>query len=56
MRSARWVLWRQDDNGNRDLVAVFDSRAEAEARCEEYERKGHKQMYWVERTEDEKKL
>jgi hypothetical protein len=28
---AGWELWRQDDNGNRFLVARFDAQAAADA-------------------------
>lgn len=45
--TGRWLLWRQDDHGNRFEVAVFDTKAEAERERERYERRGHKQMYWV---------
>lgn len=39
---------RQDDNGNRYLVAAGLSRAAAETLAAEYEARGHKQLYWVE--------
>lgn len=45
--SAGWILMRQDDNGNRVEMARFAVRAEAEAAAEEFEARGHKQMYWV---------
>lgn len=43
-----WQLWRQDDNGNRFLVAEFESHGSADARMEELTRSPHKQMYWIE--------
>ena len=43
----RWIVWRQDDNGNRYEVARKDSRAEAEELAAELEARGHKQLYWV---------
>ena len=46
-RLERWVVWRQDDNGNRFEVARKDSRAEAEDLAATMEARGHKQMYWV---------
>jgi hypothetical protein len=46
-----WVVWRQDDNGNRFEVARRDSRAEADALAEMMELRGHKQTYWVARAE-----
>ncbi|MCU7823041.1 (deoxy)nucleoside triphosphate pyrophosphohydrolase [Kitasatospora sp. DSM 101779] len=42
---------RQDDNGNRYLVATGLGRAEAEALAAEFEARGHKQLYWVEAVE-----
>jgi hypothetical protein len=51
-----WVVWRQDDNGNRYVVRRFpasapDARAAAEALAAEMEARGHKQTYWVEADE-----
>lgn len=46
-----WVVWRQDDNGNRYEVRRFATRAEAEALAAEMEARGHKQTYWVARHE-----
>lgn len=43
----RWVVWRQDDNGNRFEVARKDSRADAEELAAAMEARGHKQLYWV---------
>jgi len=45
--SRRWIVWRQDDHGNRAQVAVFDTKADADHRAEELEARGHKQLYWV---------
>ncbi|MER8182840.1 hypothetical protein [Kitasatospora sp. NPDC094015] len=42
-------VMRQDHNGNRFPVAGGLSRTEAEALAAEYEARGHKQLYWVER-------
>jgi hypothetical protein len=45
---AGWELWRQDDNGNRFLVAVHAVRAEAEAQLAALESGvAHKQFYWI---------
>ncbi|MET8624414.1 hypothetical protein ABZW30_11765 [Kitasatospora sp. NPDC004669] len=41
-------VMRQDDNGNRFLVAKGLDRAEAQRLAAEFEARGHKQMYWVE--------
>jgi hypothetical protein len=46
-RRSPWVVWRQDDNGNRYEVARLDSRADAEALAATMEARGHKQTYWV---------
>jgi hypothetical protein len=42
-----WVVWRQDDNGNRYVVRRLASRAAAEKLAAELEARGHKQLYWV---------
>lgn len=47
MTDAAWVVWRQDDNGNRFVVTKRASRAEAEEVAAEMEARGHKQLYWV---------
>lgn len=44
---AAWELWRQDDNGNRFLVARFASRSAADDEQRRCEALGHKQTYWV---------
>jgi hypothetical protein len=46
-RDQVWIVWRQDDNGNRFEVARFTSRAEADALAAQMEARGHKQTYWV---------
>jgi hypothetical protein len=43
-----WVVWRQDDNGHRFRVSCHDDKTEAEAKAEEMQARGHKQLYWVE--------
>lgn len=43
-----WVVHRQDDNGNRFIVAVGLDREEAIRLASELEARGHKQQYWVE--------
>lgn len=47
-REDRWELWRQDDNGTRQPIARFASREEAQRACDEFEARGHKQLYWIE--------
>lgn len=46
----RWVLWRQDDHGNRFEVRSFDSVEAARAELARFEAHTHKQCYWLERT------
>jgi hypothetical protein len=50
MSETTWVVWRQDDNGNRYEVRRCATRAEAEALAE-MQARGHKQTYWVARHE-----
>ena len=45
---AQWSLWRLDDNGNRSRMLYFRDKSMAEAAASAYERKGHKQSYYVE--------
>lgn len=44
----RWRVRRQDDNGNRFIVADALSEADARALAAELESRGHKQLYWAE--------
>jgi hypothetical protein len=44
----RWCVLRQDDNGHRAEMRRCSSRCEAEAIVQEYEARGHKQLYWFE--------
>jgi hypothetical protein len=43
----RFLLWRQDDNGNRFLVAAFVSEEAALERMAELTRIPHRQIYWI---------
>lgn len=43
-----WALWRQDDNGNRFLVSLKETREEVQKLQEMYEKRGHKQYYFIE--------
>lgn len=52
MTSPRWCVMRQDDNGNRYLVARDLTEADARALAAAYEARAHKQMYWVEPAPD----
>lgn len=42
-------VWRLDDNNNAFLVRDGLTEEEAQALMREYERRGHRQAYWVER-------
>ena len=42
-----WIVWRQDDHGNRAEVARFTVQDEADELCRTMEARGHKQLYWV---------
>jgi hypothetical protein len=46
---AAWAAWRIDDNGNTFVVREHLTREEADRLVAEFEARGHKQMYWVER-------
>jgi|GEM_PF-436810 len=48
-----WNVYRQDDNGHTFLVSVHGSRSEALRRLRAFERKTHKQVFWVEQTPKE---
>jgi hypothetical protein len=45
--SRRWRLMRADDNGNTAVVAEFTAYAKARAHLAQYEKKAHKQTYWL---------
>lgn len=47
----KWRLLRLDDNGNSFVVADYKTRPEALNAQRYYEKKGHKQTYWVEKFE-----
>lgn len=42
-----FVVWRQDDHGNRYPVSRHHSRDDAQSRADDLEASGHKQTYWV---------
>jgi hypothetical protein len=45
-------VWRQDDNGNRFLIADSLSQDEAAKMVRELEHGGHKQVYWSEQDSE----
>lgn len=46
-----WRLMRLDDNGNEFEMARFDNEAEAERERAKYEKRGHKQTYYLKRKD-----
>lgn len=44
---------RQDDNGNRFVVAEDLTEAQANQKVDALTARGHKQVYWAERADDE---
>ena len=42
-----WVLWREDDNGNRVEIDRYRSYAKAEQDERIYADRGHRQSYWI---------
>jgi hypothetical protein len=46
-----WSIWRQDDNGNVELVKSGLTKAESLQLMAEYEAGGHKQTYWVQENQ-----
>jgi len=44
----RWLLWRLDDNGNREPMWYFKDLEFAEHVAKRYTDHGHKQLYYVE--------
>lgn len=43
-------LWRQDDNGHRFLIENFPCKADAIKAMKDFEGRGHKQTYWIEKV------
>ncbi len=43
---------REDDNGNRFVVAEGLSESEARGQVGALKARGHKQLYWAERADD----
>ena len=44
---ATWSVHRQDDNGNRYVVASGLAESDARKLVDEYDARGHKQLYWA---------
>lgn len=48
MNMLPFILWRQDDNGQRFIVGRFATHADAEQRLQQLTHVPHKQIYWIE--------
>lgn len=46
-----WIVWRQDEHGNRAEVTRRESQEVAQKVADAMEATGHKQTYWVSRAE-----
>ena len=51
----RWKLIRQDDNGNQSEISRFSSLAKARRELAAFEKRAHKQTYWLETCDGERK-
>ena len=51
MTTNHWTVWRQDDNGNQFPIETFPDQQTAEQLALELESHGHKQLYWVSRSD-----
>lgn len=50
MAADLWTVYRIDDTGNVFVVKDGLTQEEADRLVQVYEARGHKQMYWAERT------
>ena len=46
-----WNLWRQDDNGHKEIFKSYNWEREARCRLRQFEKLHHKQTYWLEKIE-----
>ncbi|MEU1019475.1 SPOR domain-containing protein [Streptomyces sp. NPDC005900] len=44
-----WLVIRQDDNGNRYRVGRYATKAEAQKIADSLDGRGNKQLYWIEK-------
>ena len=49
---ATWSVWRSDDNGNTFIVRDGLSPEEAERLVAEFTARGHKQLYFTQKSEE----
>lgn len=47
-----WSVRRQDDNGNEFTIASALTEPEARSLVEEFESRGHKQIYWLSKEQE----
>ena len=52
--TGRWLLVRQDDNGNTYVIAEFATEEDARHAAMVFENRGHKQLYSVVRASQAK--
>jgi hypothetical protein len=52
-RSRPFRVVRLDANGNEFTIRATSSRCEADGLVREFEARGHKQTYWIERSTDD---
>lgn len=50
-----YELWRSDEYGNQAIVGRCRNKTDAILLQSEYERKGHKQFYWVKSMNSDRK-
>ncbi len=50
LKSQPHELWRQDDNGNRFMIAKYPCWSEAVSEMDILASRQHKQTYWVEKS------
>ncbi len=49
MHNLEWALWRQDDNGHKEIIKNYEWEREAYCQLKEFEKLHHKQTYWIEK-------
>lgn len=49
--NSAWNLWRQDDNGHKEIFKTYSWEREARCRLRQFEKLHHKQTYWLEKIE-----
>lgn len=47
-QNTTWILWRQDDNGHKEIFKKYSWEREAYCQLCDFENLHHKQTYWIE--------